>query len=254
MRADDRTPLWSKDDEPPAQTATRGYRREPAAMDDLRSLTHVRPRDIPSMVASMTPEASVTALRACHDRGLEAIMWAVMEGLNVRIAGYVRRVLGSLPWSSTAEREDAERELALMLMTEWPSGAPQHEFWEARFWHCLSLRVVDAARLARRGTGHGGMLPVPLNAEAETADIAQQGPDPETTAIAGALLAGLPKDLRRVFLLKHYVGWTEEEIARSIGRTSRTVRNMLVRARGLLDAGACVPERAASRSHEEMLS
>jgi|GEM_PF-3505915 len=241
MNDDDRTPLFRGDICDLEYTRERRYRREAAVVQDLRRFEGALVRDLPRLARETTTEAAVCVLRACRHAGMTEIGWEIVLVLNERIAGFVNRKLGRMPWRDNEERLDAERELAVMLQTEWTSNEGAHEFWEVRFWTCLALRVVDAVRAVRRGTDPRDILMgARTEGEDSIGDARSSHADVEQLAIAAAMLSRLPLEQREVFLLKHYVCLTDDEIGARIGRSSRTVRNILARARAALaeDAGS----------------
>jgi hypothetical protein len=238
MNDDDRTPLFDGTGCDLRYTGERHYEREPAVVEELGRLAGTRLQDLPRIARAITTEAAVFALRACWRAGLTEVGWEIVVVLNERISGFVNRRLSLMPWRDNEERLDVERELAVMLQTEWTSCDGAHEFWEVRFWRCLGLRLVDAVRAVRRGTSPRDFLFGAAEDEPRVADRRGDGADVEHLAIGAAMLARMAPEMRSVYLLKHYVCLTEDEIAARIGRTSRTVRNILARARAALQEDA----------------
>jgi len=214
----------------------REYVPEPDARGDLCELLALPVVEALRSAPDRRPEALVAYLRARLSAGDEVTAWHVCESLLRITAPYLVRQLGKWRWIDADTREDMKQDLAIRLYDEWFGRTGEHRFWEVRFWHCMRMRLIDTLRkrnpgfalvpLADTDSASGGALPEPP----------ARGPSVEERAVALAVLGSLPEELRRVFLMKHYERLTEDEIAQRVGVTSRTVRNMLKRARDHIDA------------------
>lgn len=223
-------------DEPLTETRIRRRRREPHVVAELQML-----KVTPAIVAltkleELSAETLVTAYRACvrrcHRQAAEHIRRAMVR----RIAPYLQSRLSRVPWRDNEERQDVEAELASVLYEQWQRLDGPAEFWEVRFWRCLSMRLVEVLRSVRHhrrevtGIDYGG------SEHGETGTNGEDGTggiSPGRVAMAIAM-DHLDPELRCVVVLKVRMGWTEEEIARHIGKSVRTVRNMFRRARRIL--------------------
>lgn len=208
------------------------YTREEQAAAELVDLRQMHPRHVLSSVKERRPEALVTILREWLRNGDEENAWQLCERLVVGIEPVVRSRLAAYRWIDWDTREDILHDLAVRLYDEWMSSDRRHAFWEVRFWHCLRLRIIDVLRTRRPNeTAAGFTASGPSN-------VPDASVSPQEWAVAMLSLSRLPEQTRRVFVMKYYEGWTEDEIAAMMGVTSRTIRNWIRRGHEIMSEPA----------------
>lgn len=211
------------------------YQRELEADSDLEALLAMSPQAALASAPTRRPEAVVALLRIWAAQNDTEHAWRLAEILVVVTEAYVRKSLAGFPWIGSDAREDISHDLALRLYEEWFASDGRYAFWEVRFWHCLRLRIIDVLRKGRFASPD--VMPSDETIEGLAQDPRRRSQSDEIERIAAlALLDRLDDRVRRVFILKHYAQWTEEEIAEEMKVSSRTIRNWLHRARRSLDA------------------
>lgn len=171
-------------------------------------------------------------LRHGDERG-----WQIVTFLKNRVGRHISKYTASLRkydrWGSRAH--ECEQDILSKLSEILPSTEPGHEFWEVRFWLCLKRLILSVMRPQL----HQVRTTVPL--EVHLNDMGyQEDRDPRLTdrytltayhrAVIAEALSRLPDHERQAFVLFHYHDFTQQEIARHMGVTDRTVRNWLSRA------------------------
>ena len=246
-------------DEPPVvKPLTRnGYRRLPKVelqiadaviLDGTAIVERARQRDegAPDFLA---PEALIYFIRDAIKNGEERLRDRLIRELLERCNPHFH---GRFRGFSREDREDLQGEVLRMIVEDLLSPDDRSDFMQVRFWAYLKKRCIDACRVTFRHaedtesletgfSGEGG-------SEGQTKLDREVDPQlsPEELAMISEGLKQLPRDLRHVFLLRHYVGMkigadsladdegAEPTIAAQFGRTGRTIRNWLNEARRLL--------------------
>jgi RNA polymerase sigma factor (sigma-70 family) len=117
------------------------------------------------------------------------------------------------------------------------------DYAEVHFNHYLKLRSVDEYRkkvktFEKRNTQENPSL---KNDEGDedghgaVENIADERRTPEEYAAATAALKKLPEELRMVYMLYHFRDMEQKDIAAQIGKTVRTVYNLLKQAQELIN-------------------
>jgi RNA polymerase sigma factor (sigma-70 family) len=224
-------PLFSDIGDVLSRTASGSYEREPRSIAELKLLARVPARLAPQLAKDFMPETLVAAYRACVERQLDDVGCRLMHLLCRRIGRYVGRRLANIPWRDSEERDDAERELMVTLVSEWQRTERSVEFWEVRFWKLLGIRLVDTLRRVRRASTDACRGRVTTGEEElPDPDAPDVGPYTVTRVVLQHLLDSLPGCMRDVLIMKYVDRRTEREIADCLGVTERTVRNMTRRA------------------------
>lgn len=179
------------------------------------------------------PEADLVAAARDHD---EAAVRELVRRLNPRLFRVARGIL-----DTDAEAEDAVQEAWTAAFTRLDQFRG-----EARFSTWVTRIAVNAARMRRRGArpqesydtvsetepASVHVLAFPGGAEPADAALGRR----EMRLILEDAVAGLPTDLRLVFLLREAEGLGVLAIARDLGVNPITVRTRLFRARRRLRA------------------
>lgn len=184
-------------------------------------------------------EALVVVLRVWNRQG-DADAWNIAQLLVERVAGFITRHTGA--WHLPPHHlEQCLEELHSQMLCDLLDTSRSAEFWEVRFWLCLKRRLLNCVQHYRL-LSQRELLPVPLEDESgQTEDYFERLAAPSTLTAhqrveAREALAQLPENERIAFVLYHYEGWGQEQIAEYMQCDSRTVRNRLTRARTYLEA------------------
>jgi RNA polymerase sigma factor (sigma-70 family) len=215
---------------------THRYVHEADTLADLRELEALPVRQAVRSAQSRRPEALVAYLRRLAAAGKTDAAWEIVEVLTVMIEPYVRGQLARWPWLDRDTKADVSHDLAVRLYQEWFRDGASATFWEIRFWHCVRLRLLDALRATCRTPA---VLPLDqTDTAAGRPEPSVPGPSVEDAATARAMLHSLPPNEQKVFWMKFYARMTEDEIAAQMGVSSRTVRNIVTRARRMMGVSA----------------
>lgn len=153
---------------------------------------------------------------------------------------------------SREEREDLQSTVLSVLVEDLLDPGDRGDFMQARFWLYLKRRTISACDVAFRYSGDTESLDTGFSGDAESEGrtkldaLADDRLSPEEVAMLSEGLAALPPRLRKVFLLRHYVGMQvgadspagdppqKMTLARQFGCSGRTIRNWLKEAEALL--------------------
>ena len=219
-----------------------------AALEKTALVVRARQRDECDS-SFLAPEAIIyfirQAIRIGDVRFRDDLFRELLERCNPHFRGKFRGF-------GREDREDLQGEVQRMIIEDLFAQDDRSDFMQVRFWTYLERKCIDACRAALRqtanieslDTGHFGDS-VSEGLTKIDQEIDRQLP-PEEFAIISAGLELLPPRLRRVFLLRHYVGLKigsdnlsnaegkELTIAAQFGCTGRTIRNWLKEADRLL--------------------
>jgi DNA-directed RNA polymerase specialized sigma24 family protein len=223
----------------------RNYSREPAVVQDILHLESLpenefwRRMTIQDYQAPDCPrlESMVYFIRLFVSRNDQEAAWRMIEKLIQRTTRTILRRLNCFYIASMDQREELQDELIHRLYEEWLSLDGAHEFWEVRFGVCLDRRLADVVkRYERENVCKQSLHPSVQNENKEDpiANLPDLRPDPLRDVEVREALAYLPEPCRTAIYLYTIEQWTEEQIASYFKKTSRTVRNYLMRARRLL--------------------
>ncbi len=181
--------------------------------------------------------------------GKEAEANFVVEILLLRHAKTIARRARS--GVDERHREDCQSEIVTALLAQLLDvDSDRSDFAQVRFGlflERLSNNVVNKFRKLQQGERQASSVTASHDGEAaEEIDIFDTLADEhalsaEDCAVARDALAHLPKDLREIFILRHFAGWqiesdsdAEPSISRHLNVTPRTVHNRLKRAEASL--------------------
>jgi RNA polymerase sigma factor (sigma-70 family) len=185
------------------------------------------------------PETLVCLVRERFRAGDDDCAWMIAVELLDRCAGVITRNVRS--WHLPPHHEEeCIHDIQMEALHAIRSDAPAAAFWSVRFALCLKRLALNVV------TRYRHMLAIERGAASE-ADSDSGAPDPiESLAAVERLsaqdrleireaLALLTADQRTVFVLYHFEQWDQGEIAARLGKTDRTVRNLLRGAKETLD-------------------
>ena len=197
----------------------------------------------------LAPEALVYFIRDAIGRGEGRIRDGLIRELLERCIPHFR---GAFRGFSREDREDLQGDVQKMIVEDLFAPDDRSDFMQTRFWSYLKKRCIDACRVMFRHTEDTESLETGLSGEGGSEGQSKLDREvdsqisPEALAMLSEGLEQLPRNLRRVFLLRHYVGMKigpdslvkdedeEPTIAAQFGRTGRTIRNWLKEATRLL--------------------
>jgi RNA polymerase sigma factor (sigma-70 family) len=179
--------------------------------------------------------------------GLHESANALAEILLRRHAGTIRRRVARAGVEER-HREDCGGEITTRLLTElFDTDSDRGDFAQVRFglyFERLSNAVINSFRRIQQREQVATVVSAQDDAkEFDRLDTLadDRAPSAEERALARDALARLPKDLREVYILRHFDGWqvesastSEPSICRQLGVTGRTVRNRLREAEAIL--------------------
>lgn len=214
--------------------------REPAVVEQIEALrrcsrsefrrrVEIRDHTRPDFVSE---EALVYFVRELHPAGRSAEAGDLIELLEERCRKRVARTLTGWSQLSATQREDCYNDLVSQMFVALISLETKDEFWEVRFWHCLDWKLSNIAQKYHSIAQNEFVPDSGPNEEGKTSDYMANMAAParltsEERVLVQEALRVLTQDQRLVFILFHYEQWTQEEIAKHIKVTDRTVRNRL---------------------------
>ncbi len=180
----------------------------------------------------VSEEALVYFIREYHRSGAGSEAGDLMEILEERCRKSVARKLRRWSYLSETQRDDCYHDILSHMFTALLSGETGDEFWEVRFWYCLDCKISNFAQKYHHVAQNEF---VPDSGESEDGRpldyMGNIAAPTRTTSEERALIAEalrlLSVDQRKVFVLFHYEQWTQDEIAKYLNVTDRTVRNRL---------------------------
>jgi RNA polymerase sigma factor (sigma-70 family) len=186
------------------------------------------------------PETLVCMARERFGSGDDDVAWMIASELIDRNAATIFRNVRC--WHLPPQHEeDCIRDIQMEALQSIRSREQNAEFWTVRFGLCLkrlTLNVIDryahiaaVERASDRDEAHDSSrlesIEPPAGAERLNA---------QERAEAREALALLAPDQRMAFVLYHYEQWDQREIAERLGKTDRTVRNLLRSAEETLES------------------
>ena len=246
-------------DEPSlVEPLSRNYKRLPEVERQIAGALDLEPEVLlrwakerdESAAGFLAPEALVFFIRRAirnEDVGTrDELFRELLERCNPHFRGEFRGF-------SREDREDLQGEVQKTIIENLFARDDRSDFMQVRFWLYLKRKCIDACNAALRqskdtvslesvGFGSDGASDGDSNFNQEF----DQQLSPEYLTIISEGLKQLPHRLRRVFLLRHYVGMkigpdepvkakgSEVTIATEFGRSGRTIRNWLKEADRLL--------------------
>lgn len=246
-------------EEPPAiePLTRRGYERLPAtqrqiggalSLDTAALVARARQRD-ESAPEYLSVEALVYFIRRANRNNDRKTGDALFRELFERCIPFFR---GKFRGFSREDREDLQGDVMNKVVEDLFAQDDRGEFMQVRFWTYLERKTIDACRKAFRhaddtvslDTGYSGDGESEGRTKLETQVDAKL--TPEQLAMLSEGIATLPPRLRKVFLLRHWVGMKigsddpvdddpdDLTLARHFNCTGRTIRNWLKKAGELL--------------------
>ena len=149
------------------------------------------------------------------------------------------------------EREDLQGDVMKKIAEDLLAPDDRGDYMQERFWDYINNKALDACDKASRHSNVTESLDTGFTGEGVEGRTHLEKPvdeklSPEDLAMISEALTTLPPKLRKVFLLRHYVGMNigadnpaddpehELTIAKQFGCSGRTVRNWLKEADTLL--------------------
>lgn len=181
-------------------------------------------------------ETLVYFLRQYQRRNDPDTAWKLAEILMERSSKFIRRQIAC--WKSLTQdnQDECIRDVTEQMILDLFNDGPNCEFWEIRFWLCLKRRILNRVQKYRRQREFEVPSVMTDNEDnAYEADRDRRFADtatlsPQMRAEINAALAILKENERTAFVLFYYEEWPQQEIARRLGVTDRTVRNLLMKA------------------------
>jgi DNA-directed RNA polymerase specialized sigma24 family protein len=224
----------------------RTYTRRPDVEDRVRQLAALRPaereREILMLCQSISPGQHYPA------GVLEVLVWAVRHGCRriskahdeaaarlYAVSNLVLRAKVRRFGYSNIESERIVEETLTAVMEHLLVEDAKISFWECQFLRCLIYRfeTISTKSKVRRSLSDAASLDADSLPE-----VSDEAMSVEDTAMLRTIMAGLSEEERMVLYLKCVEQLPEESsdasvdtIARRLGRTGRTVRNILTRIR-----------------------
>ena len=233
------------------------YKRAPAVERQIADGLNVEPEVLIERVRArnssgqscVSAEALVYFIRRAVLNNETTIRDALFRELFERCVSYFR---GQFRGFAHEVREDMQGEVMLKITEDIFAQDDRGDYMQVRFWKYLQRRCIDACRAQTRyleknvslesgqlrGEGNAGLRRLEKKFDSQLS--------PEEFVMISEALEQLPSRLRRVFLLRHYVGLKigsdrlrgakgqELSIAAHFGRSGRTIRNWLREANRLL--------------------
>lgn len=208
--------------------------------------THERDHNHPDHLSA---EALVYFIRQADRDGDGKTREVLFRELLERCTPFFR---GKFRGFGVERREDLQGEVLKKVVEDILAPDDRGDFMQVRFWKYLENKVIDAIRVATRQSEDAVSLDESNSGKDESEGltrhetIGDERLSPEAFATIQQGLSKLPPKLRKVFLLRHYVGMKiggdsadeddpeEPTIARHFGCTGRTIRNWLKEAGKLL--------------------
>lgn len=197
----------------------------------------------------LAPEALVYFIRDAIGNREERIRDGLIRELLERCNPHFR---GTFRGFSREDREDLQGEVLTMIVEDLFAPDDRGDFMQVRFWSYLKRRCIDACRVTFRHAEDTESLDTGFSGEGGSEGQSKLDREvdprlsPEELAMISEALDQLPRHLRRVFVLRRYIGMKigpdslvkdedgEPTIAAQFGRTGRTIRNWLNEASRLL--------------------
>jgi len=228
------------------QRSSRTYTRRPEVEEKVRYLLSLRPaqreREVLMLCSSITPGHRYPAGL------LEVLVWSVRHGCRrvskahdeaaARIYAasgvFLRSKVRKFAYTNV-EAERIVEETLTSLMQHLLTDESTISFWECQFLRCLSYRfeTISAKSQVRRSLSDA----VSIDDE-NACDISDMAIAVEDIALLRTIMSELSDEERQVLYLKCVEQLPEESsdtsvdtIARRIGKSGRTVRNVLKRIR-----------------------
>ncbi len=224
----------------------RTYTRRPDVEERVRQLAALRPaereREILMLCASIAPGQRYPA------GILEVLVWAVRHGCRrvskahdeaaarlYAVSNLVLRAKVRKFGYSNVESERIVEETLTAVMEHLMLQDSKISFWECQFLRCLLYRfeTISTKSQVRRSLSDATSLDA-----GSLPEVSDETMSVEDTAMLRTIMAGLTDEERLVLYLKCVEQLPEESsdasidtIARRVGRTGRTVRNILTRIR-----------------------
>ena len=232
------------------------YKRLPETQRQIESASNLDP---PSLIQRaherdeshpnfLSAEALVYFIRNAERNGDRKSLELLFRELLERCTPFFR---GKFLGFNDQDREDLINDVLKKVVEDALASDDRGDYMQVRFWKYLNNKVIDACRVAPRQNE---------NTESLDENVSDDGPEgmmkhevvadnrlstEELTIIAHGL-SKLPSKLRKVYLLRHYVGMNigsdnpesddpnKPTLAQHFGCTGRTIRSWLKEAEDLL--------------------
>ena len=245
--------------EPPfVEPLTRGnYKRLPAVEGQIADALTLEPE----MLLKRAQQRDETAPDFLSAETLVYFIRQAIQNNDIKVRDTLFRELlerckphfsGKFRGFGREDREDLQGEVMKRIVEDLFAPDDRDDFMQVRFWKYLENKCIDACRTAMRHTDAIESLDAGYSGDGEIEGqsrlekVVASGLLPEELAMISEGLAELPLRLRRIFLLRHYVGMKigpdksveatgdELTIAKQFSCSGRTIRNKLKEADDLL--------------------
>ena len=245
-------------DEPPfVEPLGRGYKRLPAVERQIADALNLEPEALlrrarerdESVASRLAPEALVYFIRRAIRNDEVRIRDDLFRELLERCNPHFR---GKFKGFSQEDREDLQGEVQRVIVEDLFARDDRNDFMQVRFWSYLEKKCIDACRAAIRQSEDTESWETGYSDDGDSEGLSKLQKEvdrrlsPEELATISEALEQLPPRVRRVYVLRHYVGMkigsdqpveaeeNELTIAAEFGCTGRTIRNWLKQADRLL--------------------
>ncbi len=171
----------------------------------------------------------------------EDAAWKLADILFERSLMTINSKFRRYPTLKEEDQKDVQQEVFLEIINALQGSGASADFWEIRYWKCLACRVSNVLAKTHQVAGKEETISLvgdeddssPLEFNLLFADLSQMTPD-ERVLYADAF-SRLSEQERLAFHLFHFQGYSQDEIAETLGvKSDRTVRNYLSRAQDKL--------------------
>lgn len=187
-------------------------------------------------------ETLVCLLSLAHSENLFQIENPICEKLFASCKKRIEKVLRKDSFDENFI-EEAVGDIQLQMLRQiFERTEKSYDFWEARFYKALNA-LISAYRRKHAEKYRATWAFSELSNDDDETDYENRLIDDEDFSAkrekhlaSREILAGMPKDLRQIFILYYVEEETQEAIAEAFGITARTVRNKLRKIGESLDA------------------
>jgi hypothetical protein len=186
----------------------------------------------PAQSGSLAPEAMVFFILHYRARGnalvVESLAAALDQKMKARVTDCYANLIGA---QASRELSANVASLAWIIILDSPTG---RGIWSQL---CFRRFIHNLARDVLRGIRNSAVSLDSDEGQAVALAVASQSPSPEDLVYLREVLSQLKPRQRRAFVLQHGFREPQHAIARTFGRSDRSVRSWLKQADRRLNAG-----------------
>lgn len=225
-----------------------GKRRDPEVERQITYWMNCSPRAIvigarvkENQTGYIRSESLVFLFRYLLSSKQEDAAWSLADILFERSLMTINSKFRRYPTLKEEDQKDVQQEVFLEIINALQASGASADFWEIRYWKCLACRVSNVLAKTHQVAGKEETISLmgdeddssPLEFNPLFADVSQWSP--EKRVIFADAFSRLSEQERLAFHLFHFQGYSQEEIAETLGvKSDRTVRNYLSRAQDKL--------------------